>query len=73
MALLAARQGDEDAKKNITELESKLTREQIAEGQRRRAILSRGRRQCLQPESKNKQPPNAPARESFRIGAAASE
>ncbi len=33
--LLAARQGDEDAKKNMTELESKLTPEQIAEGQKR--------------------------------------
>ena len=33
--LLAARQGDEDAKKNITELERKLTPEQIAEGQKR--------------------------------------
>jgi len=32
--LLAARQGDEDAKKNITVLE-KLTPEQIAEGQTR--------------------------------------
>ena len=33
--LLAARQGDEDAKKNITELESKLTPEQIADGKKR--------------------------------------
>jgi len=33
--LLAARQGDEDAKKNTTVLESKLTPEQIAEGQKR--------------------------------------
>jgi len=30
----ARQQGDEDAKKNITELESKLTPEQIAEGQK---------------------------------------
>src|SRR2546423_533464 len=33
--LLAARQGDEHAKKNMTVLESKLTPEQIAEGQKR--------------------------------------
>ena len=33
--LLAARQGDEDAKKNMTELESKLTPEQIADGKTR--------------------------------------
>jgi len=33
--LLAARQGDEDAKKNLTALESKLTPEQIADGQKR--------------------------------------
>jgi len=33
--LLAARQGDEDAKKNMTELETKLTPEQIAERQKR--------------------------------------
>ena len=33
--LLAARQGDEDAKKNMTDLESKLTPEQITEGQKR--------------------------------------
>jgi uncharacterized protein len=33
--LLAATQGEEDAKKNITVLESKLTRKQIAEGQKR--------------------------------------
>jgi TPR repeat protein len=32
--LLAARQGDEDAKKSMTVLESKLTPEQIAEGQK---------------------------------------
>ena len=34
MRLLAARQGDEDAKKSMTVLESKLTPEQIAEGQK---------------------------------------
>ena len=33
--LLGARQGDEDDKKNMTELESKLRPEQIAEGQKR--------------------------------------
>jgi len=33
--LLAAGQGDEYAKKNMTVLESKLTPEQIAEGQKR--------------------------------------
>ncbi len=33
--LLAARQGDEDAKKNITELERKLTPEQLADGKTR--------------------------------------
>jgi TPR repeat protein len=33
--LLAARQGQEDAKKQLTLLESKLTPEQIAEGQKR--------------------------------------
>ncbi len=33
--LLAARQGDEDAKKSMTVLESKLTSEQIADGQKR--------------------------------------
>jgi TPR repeat protein len=33
--LLAARQGHEDAKKNIAMLESKLTPDQIAEGQKR--------------------------------------
>ena len=32
--LLAAAQGDENAKKNIAVAESRLTREQIAEGQR---------------------------------------
>jgi len=30
----ARQQGDEDAKKNITQLESKLTPEQIADGQK---------------------------------------
>jgi uncharacterized protein len=34
-ALLAARQGDEDAKKSMTVLEGKLTSEQIADGQKR--------------------------------------
>jgi hypothetical protein len=34
--LLAVRHGDEDAKNGTTELESKLTPEQIAEGQKRR-------------------------------------
>ena len=33
--LLAAREGDEDPKKNITELDSKLTPEQNAQGQKR--------------------------------------
>ena len=33
--LLAARQGDEDAKKSMTVLESKLTPEQVAQGQKR--------------------------------------
>jgi TPR repeat protein len=33
--LLAVRQGDDDAKNDMTELESKLTPEQIAEGQKR--------------------------------------
>ncbi|HEY3660561.1 MAG TPA: hypothetical protein VGK91_04980, partial [Candidatus Udaeobacter sp.] len=33
--LLAARQGDKDARKNLTALERKLTPEQIADGQKR--------------------------------------
>jgi TPR repeat protein len=33
--LLAARQGDEHAKKTMTILENKITPEQIAEGQKR--------------------------------------
>ena len=47
--LLAARQGDDDAKKNIAALESKLTPEQIVDGKRGRAILSRARRGCSRP------------------------